>query len=95
MGVFENLDGAVSNGEKPMAVLSDCKTAIMNGPMGVFDFEKFNKGTLGIVDILADTKDGTITIIGGGDSDAACEHSGRASEMSHISIAFGMATHCY
>jgi len=53
--------------------LSDCKTVIMNGPMGVFEMKAFEKGTFGIVDILADlTKEnGAITIIGGGDSVAA------------------------
>ena len=62
----------------------------MNGPMGVFEFEKFNKGTFGIVDILADiTKKGAVTIIGGGDSVAACEQSGKAGEMSHISTGGG------
>jgi len=70
--------------------LSECKTVIMNGPMGVFEMEAFAKGTFGIVDILADiTKDGAVTIIGGGDSVAACEQSGRASEMSHISTGGG------
>merc|ERR1711957_110503 len=70
--------------------LSTCKTVIMNGPMGVFEFEAFNKGTFGIVDILADiTKGGAITIIGGGDSVAACEQSGKADQMSHISTGGG------
>jgi phosphoglycerate kinase len=71
--------------------LSDCQTVIMNGPMGVFEFEKFAKGTFGIVDILADlTKEkGAITIIGGGDSVAATELSGRAGDMSHISTGGG------
>jgi phosphoglycerate kinase len=70
--------------------LADCKTVIMNGPMGVFEFEKFNKGTFGIVDILADlTEGGATTIIGGGDSVAACEQSGKASKMSHISTGGG------
>jgi len=72
------------------AALSDCKTVIMNGPMGVFEMEKFAKGTFGLVDILADiSKEGAITIIGGGDSVAACEQSGRAGEMSHISTGGG------
>jgi len=70
--------------------LSDCKTVIMNGPMGVFEFDKFNKGTFGIVDILADiTEKGAVTIIGGGDSVAACEQSGKAKMMSHISTGGG------
>lgn len=71
--------------------LSDCKTVIMNGPMGVFEFEKFNKGTFGLVETLAKiTKEnGAVTIIGGGDSVAACEQSGLAGEMSHISTGGG------
>jgi len=71
--------------------LSDCKTVIMNGPMGVFEMKAFEKGTFGIVDILADlSKDGgAITIIGGGDSVAATELSGRAGDMSHISTGGG------
>merc|ERR1712127_372796 len=71
--------------------LSDCKTVIMNGPMGVFEMKAFEKGTFGIVDILADLpKDsGAITIIGGGDSVAATELSGRAGDMSHISTGGG------
>merc|ERR1712151_1019312 len=71
--------------------LSECKTIIMNGPMGVFEFEKFAAGTFGIVDILADlTKEnGAVTVIGGGDSVAATELSGRAGDMSHISTGGG------
>jgi phosphoglycerate kinase len=70
--------------------LSDCKTIIMNGPLGVFEFKAFEKGTMGIIDILADlTASGAITVIGGGDSVAACEKSGRAKEMSHISTGGG------
>merc|ERR1711957_967440 len=71
--------------------LSDCKTVIMNGPMGVFEMKAFEKGTFGLIDILADlTKEnGAITIIGGGDSVAATEQSGRAGDMSHISTGGG------
>lgn len=94
--VYEIPDGwmGLDNGPGTTAAqrvaLSECKTVIMNGPMGVFEFEAFNKGTFGIVDILADiTKDGAVTIIGGGDSVAACEQSGKASEMSHISTGGG------
>merc|ERR1712157_161689 len=84
------LDNGPETTAAQKAALSDCKTIIMNGPMGVFEFEAFNKGTFGIVDILADlTKEGATTIIGGGDSVAACEQSGRAGEMSHISTGGG------
>jgi len=85
------LDNGPKTTEEQKEALSECKTIIMNGPMGVFEFEKFNKGTFGIVDILADLskEKGAITIIGGGDSVAACEQSGRAGDMSHISTGGG------
>ena len=85
------LDNGPKTTEEQKEALADCKTVIMNGPMGVFEFENFNKGTFGIVDILADlTKEkGAVTIIGGGDSVAATEQSGRAADMSHISTGGG------
>jgi len=85
------LDNGPDTTAEQKAALADCKTIIMNGPMGVFEIEKFSKGTFGIVDILADlSKDGDcITIIGGGDSVAATELSGRAGDMSHISTGGG------
>merc|ERR1712127_382822 len=84
------LDNGPDATAEQKAALADCKTVIMNGPMGVFEMKAFEKGTFGIVDILADiTAGGACTIIGGGDSVAACEQSGRASEMSHISTGGG------
>jgi phosphoglycerate kinase len=85
------LDNGPKTTEEQKAALSDCKTIIMNGPMGVFEFEKFAKGTFDLVNILADlTKEkGAVTIIGGGDSVAATEQSGRAGDMSHISTGGG------
>ncbi|HTL88673.1 MAG TPA: phosphoglycerate kinase [Leptolyngbya sp.] len=70
--------------------LSQCKSVIWNGPMGVFEMEKFAKGTEAIAHTLADlTPKGTTTIIGGGDSVAAVEKVGVASQMSHISTGGG------
>ena len=70
--------------------LADCKTVIWNGPMGVFEFDKFAAGTNGIAHTLADlSAKGTITIIGGGDSVAAVEKVGVAEKMSHISTGGG------
>jgi len=85
------LDNGPASTAEQKELLSDCKTVIMNGPMGVFEMKAFDKGTFGIVDILADlTKEnGAITIIGGGDSVAATEQSGRAGDMSHISTGGG------
>ena len=70
--------------------LSHCKSAIWNGPMGVFEFDKFAVGTEAIAKTLAElTGTGTITIIGGGDSVAAVEKVGLADKMSHISTGGG------
>lgn len=70
--------------------LADCKSVIWNGPMGVFEFEKFAQGTEAIAKTLADlTQKGADTIIGGGDSVAAVEKVGVAAQMSHISTGGG------
>lgn len=70
--------------------LDSCKTIIWNGPMGVFEFEKFAAGTFAVADKLAAlTPTGCITIIGGGDSVAAVEKAGLADQMSHISTGGG------
>ncbi|MCS5693688.1 phosphoglycerate kinase [Cyanobium sp. FGCU-6] len=70
--------------------LADCQTVIWNGPMGVFEFDRFAAGTNGIAHTLAElSAKGTITIIGGGDSVAAVEKVGVAEKMSHISTGGG------
>jgi phosphoglycerate kinase len=70
--------------------LADCKSVIWNGPMGVFEFDKFAAGTEAIAHTLANiSKTGAITIIGGGDSVAAVEKVGLADQMSHISTGGG------
>lgn len=72
------------------AALADCKTVIWNGPMGVFEFDKFAAGTNGIAHTLAElSAQGCCTIIGGGDSVAAVEKVGVAEKMSHISTGGG------
>ncbi|MCT7949420.1 phosphoglycerate kinase [Ancylothrix sp. C2] len=70
--------------------LADCKAVIWNGPMGVFEIDKFAVGTEAIARTLAElTPKGTTTIIGGGDSVAAVEKVGLAEQMSHISTGGG------
>ncbi len=70
--------------------LADCKSVIWNGPMGVFEFDKFAAGTEAIARTLAEiSKTGATTIIGGGDSVAAVEKVGLADQMSHISTGGG------
>jgi phosphoglycerate kinase len=73
-----------------VSALEDCKSVIWNGPMGVFEFDKFAAGTDAIAHSLAGlTAKGTTTIIGGGDSVAAVEKVGVAEKMSHISTGGG------
>jgi phosphoglycerate kinase len=72
------------------AALADVKSVIWNGPMGVFEIDKFAKGTEAIAHTLAElTPKGCTTIIGGGDSVAAVEKVGLADQMSHISTGGG------
>jgi len=72
------------------AALADCKSVIWNGPMGVFEFDAFAKGTEAVAYVLAEiTGTGATTIIGGGDSVAAVEKVGVAEKMSHISTGGG------
>ncbi len=67
--------------------LKDAKTVVWNGPMGVFEFENFAKGTIAVAKALASI-DAT-TIIGGGDSAAAVNLLGFGDKMSHISTGGG------
>jgi 3-phosphoglycerate kinase len=69
-------------------VLKDAKTVVWNGPVGVFEFDNFAKGTNEVAKILSEL-DGATTIIGGGDSAAAIEKGGYADKMTHISTGGG------
>ena len=67
--------------------LKQAATVLWNGPMGVFEFPAFAKGTMAIADALAQSD--AISVIGGGDSVAAVNMAGLASEMTHISTGGG------
>jgi len=68
-------------------ILSNSGTIVWNGPMGVFEFEKFSKGTFGLAKVVASSS--AVTIIGGGDSVAAVKQSGLAESVTHISTGGG------
>ncbi|CAM9105932.1 unnamed protein product [Ascophyllum nodosum] len=84
------LDNGPEATKEIQAALKECKTVVWNGPMGVFEFEAFAKGTFAIADTLAEiTSSGCTTIVGGGDSVAAVEKANLADKMSHISTGGG------
>ncbi len=67
--------------------LKDAKTVVWNGPMGVFEFPEFAKGTFGVAQAVADSS--AVSIIGGGESVAAVNQSGLAEKITHISTGGG------
>ena len=78
-------------GEKTRALFADAvknaKTVVWNGPMGVFENPVLAKGTIAVAQALADSS--AVTIVGGGDSAAACEQLGFADRITHISTGGG------
>ena len=78
-------------GEKTRALFAEAvksaKTVVWNGPMGVFENPTLAKGTIAVAQALADSE--AITIVGGGDSAAACEQLGFADKITHISTGGG------
>jgi phosphoglycerate kinase len=70
--------------------LSEASKIIFNGPMGVFEIEPFDTGTKALVDVLEEsTKQGAITVVGGGDSVAALEKFGKTNAVSYVSTGGG------
>lgn len=85
---WEGVDVGPATVEKYAKELEKAKTVVWNGPMGVFEFENFAKGTIGVCEAIANI-DGATTIIGGGDSAAAAQSLGYGDKFSHISTGGG------
>ncbi len=85
---WEGLDIGPKTCELFAKVIASAKTVVWNGPMGVFEFEKFAVGTKAVAQALAENTD-AVTIIGGGDSAAAVEQLGYADKVTHISTGGG------
>jgi phosphoglycerate kinase len=68
-------------------VVSKSKTVVWNGPMGVFEFERFAEGTFKLAEIIAESE--CVSIIGGGDSAAAVKKAGLQEQITHISTGGG------
>ncbi|MCB9932679.1 MAG: phosphoglycerate kinase [Planctomycetes bacterium] len=98
---FEEVNGDVPEGQAAFDIgghtltkfadaVKRAKTILFNGPMGVFEKERFSNGTKGLVSaIAAATEKGAFSVVGGGDSAAAVEHFGLVDKMSHVSTGGG------
>jgi phosphoglycerate kinase len=85
---WEGMDIGPMSIEAFSSALTGAKTVFWNGPMGVFEFEKFATGTNAIAKVVAELQ-GAYTVIGGGDSVSAIHQSGQADKISHISTGGG------
>ena len=84
------MDAAPSTIESWKEIIGNSKTILWNGPMGVFEMEKFANGTKSMAQMLADaTSKGTFTLVGGGDSVAAVNQMGYADKVSYVSTGGG------
>lgn len=84
------LDIAHESAQKFAAIIQESKTVLWNGPMGVFEMSQFEKGTHSIANaIVAATKNGAYSLIGGGDSVAAINKYNYADQVSYVSTGGG------
>ena len=84
---FMGLDIGEKTRELFAEAAKSAKTVVWNGPMGVFENPTLAKGTIAVAQALADSE--AVTIVGGGDSAAACEQLGFADKITHISTGGG------
>lgn len=87
---LEGLDIGSESAAQFAQVIANSKTILWNGPMGVFEFETFEKGTRAVADAVVEaTKNGAFSLIGGGDSAAAVAKFGMSDEVSYVSTGGG------
>ena len=87
---WQALDSGAKTSEEYVKALQGAKTVIWNGPMGVFEFDAFAKGTEAVAHAVAEaTKRGAVSIVGGVDSIAALKKTGLSDRISHISTGGG------
>lgn len=86
---FEGLDIGPKTREIYAAEIAKAKTIFWNGPMGVFEKDAYQAGTIAVCKACAELKGKAFTVIGGGDSAAACKQFGYSSEFSHVSTGGG------
>ncbi len=87
---WEGMDAGHKTIKKFHDIIKNCKTILWNGPMGVFEFSNFAKGTIAIGESIGmATQQGAFSLVGGGDSVAAVKLFGMQSKMSYISTGGG------
>lgn len=87
---WQGLDAGPESRKRFIEVVNRAKTLVWNGPIGVFEFERFAAGTRAIAEaVAAATEKGATTIIGGGDTATAAEKFGIANRVSHVSTGGG------
>jgi phosphoglycerate kinase len=84
------LDIGIKSREHFATIIAQSKTVLWNGPMGVFEMEAFAAGTIAVANALVEaTKNGSFTLVGGGDSVAAINQFGLANDVSYVSTGGG------
>jgi phosphoglycerate kinase len=87
---WEGMDAGVNTREVFREVILGSKTILWNGPVGVFEFDKFDGGTKAVAEAVVEaTKNGAYSLVGGGDSIAALGKFGLSQEVSYISTGGG------
>jgi phosphoglycerate kinase len=87
---WEGVDAGPKSIEMFDKVVNQCKTILWNGPLGVFEMEKFANGTIQLGNSIANaTKNGTFSLVGGGDSVAAVKQFGFEDKVSYVSTGGG------
>lgn len=87
---LEGLDIGKESGEAFAKIIESSKTILWNGPMGVFEFDTFAKGTKAVADAVVNaTEKGAFSLIGGGDSAAAVSKFGMTEQVSYVSTGGG------
>ena len=87
---FEGVDAGLESRKAFADVLKSSKTILMNGPVGAFENPKFAEGTKSVLQAIVEaTKNGAISVIGGGDSVSAAKKFSKAEDFTHVSTGGG------
>ncbi len=84
---WEGLDIGPDTRDAFARIIAGAGTVLWNGPMGVFEMAPFAEGTIAVAKAMAESE--AMTVVGGGDSAAACEQFGYADKMTHVSTGGG------